>query len=273
MKENSNIKIIIYSVILILIFAFIFLTGHSNNVSDGIETTTKQETESYTETTTEIPLVSYNDIETGLYNGKTVKVKGVITNVDIISIISDINLNVWIKDENKVIDEGTWFIDDEKVGLDNFTYLSQNLKIGDNCIFTTSINSDSSISSTDIKNVEIIQKDTTLDDIKQIYVSSCANININEFIRNPENYRGKNLKIKGNVFQIVSESSTTVDFLLDTGGNNGILYISYDIPKGFNRVLEGDNITVCGCYYKIVDYKSVLGTRQSVPAINARFLI
>ena len=96
-----NYFLIVYSIILILIFAFIFLTVHSNNVSDGIETTTKQETESYTETTTEIPLVSYNDIETGLYNGKTVKVKGVITNVDIISIISDINLNVWIKDEKK----------------------------------------------------------------------------------------------------------------------------------------------------------------------------
>lgn len=273
MKKKLDIGLIF---IIIVIVLFIFLSYKAKKIEktkNTTETIIETTTESTTEITTEAPIVSYSDIKSGIYNDKFVKIEGIITDIENIKIISDINVNVWIKDGNRFIDDGVWFIDDEDIGIDNYTYLSQNLKIGDNCIFTTAINSDGSISSTRIKNVEITGNNTTIEEIKKIYISQCINITGIEIARNPEQYKDTDLSLKGEVFQLVDESNNNIEFLLDTGGDNGIVYVSYTIPGGENRILVGDYVTIYGRYNIMKSYRSVLGTKQNVPSVSAKFLI
>ena len=90
--------------------------------------------------------------------------------------------------------------------------------------------------------------------------------------RNPDNFKGVDIAFSGEVFQIVEENDNAVELLLDTGGENGIVYVEYTIPKGENRILKGDHITVYGTFYTMKSYTSVLMSTQNVPSITAKFI-
>ena len=267
---KDNLKFVICLSIFIIILALAF--WHENFDTGKPRKTEKYFSEEITETTTETPLVSYSDVKKGLYNYKRIRVEGVVTNIKIDKILSLIEANVWIKDGNEYINDGEYNIYESEVGTNKYNYLLQNLKIGDNCIFSTQ-GDENYISTIHISDVKITGNTTDLAEIKQTYINGCQNVNINDFIRNPENYKDTDLKISGSIYQVVDENAGNVELLLDTGAENGLLYIRYELPENSNRILEGDNVTVYGHYEFIKSYYSVLGTNKNVPELKAEFIL
>lgn len=233
---------------------------------------TNIETETTTEITT-IPVVIYSDILNGSYNNNYIQIEAVIDTVEKDSILSSINSSVWIKNGDTYVKKDL-FITSDKLGEDNFNYIYNNLKSGDTCMLTCEVYSDSSFGISDNSKIDIIGNTTSLENIKQIYINHCQTINPEDLARNPEQYMRKtNVKLSGKVFQIVDESGSSVQFLLDTGGNNGIVNVYYSRPENSPRILENDNVTICGTFTHMYDYTSVLGSSKNVPSITCDVIL
>lgn len=279
MRKVDIVKIL--AVLAMLVIAVFAVDKHLENLEEkrfgsSDESTTitmpNTTTEATTETTTEPPLVSYADIESGTYNNSVVKVEGVVSNVEKNDLISNIEFSVWFNNNGNLTNSGTWFLIKDDIGASLFNYLNDNLNEGDNCLFTVGIHKDGSFGGSSLKDAVIIDSATSLDEIKQTYIENCTYVSVSDLARNPAQYKGTDVVLNGEVFQIANETESRVEFLFDTGEDNGIVYISYNFPEGSGRLLEGDKLTIYGTFYIMRSYTSVLGTKQNVPSISALFI-
>lgn len=113
----------------------------------------------------------------------------------------------------------------------------------------------------------------------QQFISSCKQLDYKAVSRNPDQYKGDPVYIKGKVVQ-VSESSmlfsddTRLILRVNTKeGEYGIwedtVYITYTLKAGESRILEDDNVTIYGTCKGIETYTAVLGNSISIPSISA----
>lgn len=89
-----------------------------------------------------------------------------------------------------------------------------------------------------------------------------------DLARDPDSYSGQDIKITGKVLQVV-EGDTETNLRVATDGNyDNVVMVGFDpaILDG-KRVLEDDNVTVCGTYIGIYKYQSTLGATISVPGL------
>lgn len=227
--------------------------------------------ETTTETTTE-PLVVYSDIKKGSYNNKTVKIEGIVGDIKSDSV--SIKLDTWFNYNNMLKYNEFLLVTGNDDNLCN--YVKTNVKTGNSCIFTVQVYEDASNGTSfgSLTDIKVLDKELiTSDKIKQMYISGCANIPAVDLARSPEQYAYKtDIIFTGKVFQLVNEYDNSVQFLLDTGGENGIVNVYYDRPEGSLRILENDNITIYGTFTHMYDYTSVLGSGKSIPSIVCRFI-
>ena len=219
-----------------------------------------------------IPIVTYDDIKSGTYNDSDVKIEGIVCNIEVDSLTDYIDFDVWFQSNGKFVCPKHWMLDRERIDKTIYEQLSQNIQEGQHCIFTVNVYADSSFGSSSVKNIEFTEKNTPMSTIKETYTYNCTRVNGEDVARNPDNYKGLDISFSGEVFQIITEDDNNVEFLLDTGGDNGMVYVTYTIPKGSNRILKGDQLTVYGTFYIMKSYTSVLGTEQNVPSITAEFV-
>jgi hypothetical protein len=109
------------------------------------------------------------------------------------------------------------------------------------------------------------------------YKKQCASYKYKDIARNPNSYKGKPAKFKGQVFQIQEAWGYDVILLQVTKGEYGVwndsIYIEYT-PKSDNesRILQNDIITVYGELNGIKTYTTIWGSSASVPYLKAQYV-
>ena len=101
------------------------------------------------------------------------------------------------------------------------------------------------------------------------YKQSCQSISYDELLRNPDSYKGKDIKLRGKVLQSVD--GTLLIYV--TQGNYGIWDdITMVTWKGEPNVIEDDIITVWGTYTGTTTYTTALGADKTVPLLAAKYV-
>ena len=78
--------------------------------------------------------------------------------------------------------------------------------------------------------------------------------------------------MRGDVFQLISDDGSDIEFLLDTGEENGIVYIKYNREKDEPRILAHDTVKVYGEFGGLTRYNTIFGNEKIVPKLDADFL-
>lgn len=111
---------------------------------------------------------------------------------------------------------------------------------------------------------------------KEDYVKSCATYTFKEIARNPNSYKGKRAKIKGEVIQVQQDGNEVVlriNMTKQDGYYTDTIMAWYAYSdENEDRILEGDIVTIYGELYGTVTYTSVLGADITVPAIKTMYL-
>lgn len=112
---------------------------------------------------------------------------------------------------------------------------------------------------------------------KKDYIASCKTYKYKDIARNPDKYFGKRAKFKGEVVQVIEGYYDTTLRVDVTKGKYGIytdtMYVVYT-PKSSSesRILEDDIITIYGELSGIETYETIMGSRVSIPRIDAEYI-
>lgn len=92
-------------------------------------------------------------------------------------------------------------------------------------------------------------------------------ITYNQLARTPDDYKGKKVKFKGKVVQVLEGTNNTEIRLAVNSDYDRIIYCSYAKSLTSSRVLEDDIITVYGTSAGLLSYESTLGSTITIPSI------
>ena len=216
--------------------------------------------------TTNYPHVTYDEIKTGNYNDQYVILSVVIDNVEYIDVMDWVDCDVWFFSKQSYYSESAYFECDELQD-----YNPQLLESGDNVDICFYIYSDSSFGG-NIKGFSKNEESVDLDFIYNSFKDNCSPLDYESILRNPDDFWGCTFTFSGTVFQVIKQDDSYVDFLLFTGHNNEYIHIYYLYKDNDSRILENDELTIYGTFYKLYDYVSMLGTNHSIPEIAVEFI-
>ncbi len=118
---------------------------------------------------------------------------------------------------------------------------------------------------------------------KSELINSCKEYTYKEIARDPNNYKGKPAKFKGEVIQ-VQESGNKVVLRVDItakanefaeGGYlyEDTIYVEYTRKNDTeSRILEEDIVTMYGTLNGLKTYESIFGEEISIPLFNAEYI-
>ena len=113
---------------------------------------------------------------------------------------------------------------------------------------------------------------------EQEFKDDCEAYTFDQIARNPDNFKGTNVKLTGEVIQVVyssnyvtlrvniTEKGTYTTYYTDT------IYVTYYPSAGEDKILEDDIITLYGTSLGDYTYTSVLGAPVNLPWIHAKYL-
>jgi len=244
-KKKLNIKMIIgiVAAVLVLLIA-VAAIGGSGDDSDyddsGEEVTTEEETEESE------PVVESIDAE---YSGDTDK--GTVLDEDNTGITvtatyddgSSEEVYDWSVDESKTLRAG-------KKSTITINYEGQTCQLTVKC---TSVN-------------------------KKQFKRSCKKIAYSALARNPKKHDGKNIRIYGQIIQVVEDGSDTVNFRVGTKNSgygsyyDDVFLVEYTYGPNESRLLEDDMVTMWGTYGGTYTYESTGGGDITVPLLYAKYV-
>lgn len=118
---------------------------------------------------------------------------------------------------------------------------------------------------------------------KSDFINNCKEYTYKEIARDPNNYKGKPAKFKGEVIQ-VQESGNKVVLRVDItakanefaeGGYlyEDTIYVEYTRKNDTeSRILEEDIVTMYGTLNGLKTYESIFGEEISIPLFNAEYI-
>lgn len=110
------------------------------------------------------------------------------------------------------------------------------------------------------------------------FKSSCNTYTYEQIARNPEKFKGTNVKLTGEVIQVITGSySTNLRVNITKTGTystyyTDTIYVVYYPESGEDKILEDDIITIYGTSQGDCSYTSVLGATITLPNINAKYI-
>ncbi len=113
---------------------------------------------------------------------------------------------------------------------------------------------------------------------KTEYIASCETVAYDDIARYPDNYKGKNVKFKGKVIQVSegflsSKTTYRIEVTEDKYGYwDDPVWVEYKIPEGSANILEEDIVTFYGECTGTTSYTSVLGSKITIPAVEAKYI-
>lgn len=144
-------------------------------------------------------------------------------------------------------------------------------------VFDTSIGTDTETQSADTKAKTEPAKsyEEIWAELRGPYIESCEPIDYRTMARNPDKYKGGYYSATGEVIQVMEidggvfiRMNVTQD---DYGYWSDTIAATVEIPKGGDRILEDDIITIYGKCYGLYTYETVLGSEMSIPRIDAKY--
>lgn len=111
---------------------------------------------------------------------------------------------------------------------------------------------------------------------EQEFKNNCKVVEYEDLARNPDKIKGQDVKITGEVIQVMEDYTTTnlrvnitksdYDFYTDT------VYITYTPETGEDKILEDDIITIWGTAQGDCTYNTVFGGSVTLPLIEAKYI-
>lgn len=110
------------------------------------------------------------------------------------------------------------------------------------------------------------------------FKASCQTYTFEQMARNPENFKGTNVKVTGEVVQALYGTSS-VDLRINitkqgtyTTYYTDTIYVTYYPEEGEDKILEDDIVTVYGTSQGDYTYTSTLGASVTLPLIYGRYI-
>lgn len=110
------------------------------------------------------------------------------------------------------------------------------------------------------------------------FKASCQTYTFEQMARNPENFKGTNIKVTGEVVQALYGTSG-VDLRVNitkegkyTTYYTDTIYVVYYPKAGENKILEGDVITIYGTSQGDYTYISTLGASINLPLVYGKYV-
>ncbi len=216
--------------------------------------------------------VTYTDILSGEYNGQTVCLEGIVDNISIreptvgLDLGGSSSFGTWIPYGESYYYQWSNYISD--VWDDSPVSTALNLKNGDIVRGIITIFDDGSFSFSNAKALEIIGT-ANLNDIYSNYQNNCTDLEYENLLRNPENYKNSIYKVSGTIIQIIDEDN----YLLSTDSGNVYIYYAKNEENREYRLLENDNVTVCGRFDDLKTYDVAIGGQKTVPELSAYIIV
>ena len=112
---------------------------------------------------------------------------------------------------------------------------------------------------------------------KKNFKDSCKSYTYKEIARNPDKYKGKNIKFTGKVIQVMEGMFNSVTLRIDMtkdeyGYYDDTIYATYTYSEGENKILEDDIVTVYGICQGTTSYESIFGATVTLPQIDIKYL-
>ncbi len=125
------------------------------------------------------------------------------------------------------------------------------------------------------ENGDVVQGETVIS--QEDFKKSCVEVAYEELARNPENYKGQNLKFKGEVIQCDQSYGTSYYARVNvTVGEYGYyedtIYVDFEIPEGADRILEYDIVELYGVCQGSETYTSIFGEQITIPSLDALYV-
>ena len=106
------------------------------------------------------------------------------------------------------------------------------------------------------------------------YIESAVTLDYKQLERNPDEYEGQVVRVKCKVKQLVEGwFSSDPDYRVDESGTSNTWYVTYKLPEGSSRILEGDTVTFIGEFKGLTKVTMVLGNSMQVPKLEAKYCI
>lgn len=110
------------------------------------------------------------------------------------------------------------------------------------------------------------------------FKDSCKTYTFEQMARNPENFKGTNVKLTGEVIQALYDTNS-VDLRVNITKKGSYspyytdtIYVTYNTTAGEDKILENDIITIYGTSMGDYTYKSTIGAIINLPLISAKYI-
>ncbi|MBR6793378.1 MAG: hypothetical protein IKM48_03340 [Clostridia bacterium] len=131
-----------------------------------------------------------------------------------------------------------------------------------------------------VKNEELEKvPEKTPAQIKTEYISACESVTYKDIARYPDNYTGKNVKFRGKVIQVSEggflnpKNTYRIEVTEDEYGYwDDVVLVEYEVPEGAANILEDDIVTFYGECTGTTSYTSVLGSKITIPSVDAKYI-
>lgn len=113
---------------------------------------------------------------------------------------------------------------------------------------------------------------------KQAFIESCQAYTFEQIARNPQNFKGTNVKLTGEVVQVITDSySTNLRVNITKKGSystyyTDTIYVVYHPKNGEDKILKDDIITIYGISQGDSSYKTVMGSEVTLPNVEAKYI-
>ena len=111
------------------------------------------------------------------------------------------------------------------------------------------------------------------------FKESCKVYTFEQMARNPDKFKGTNVKITGEVVQALY-GTNSVDLRVNITKNGhystyytDTIYVIYNTKTGEDKILEDDIITIYGTSMGDYSYTSTIGAKVTLPLISAKYII
>ena len=103
------------------------------------------------------------------------------------------------------------------------------------------------------------------------YKASCVTISYNDAMRNPDSYKGQNVRVSGKVNQIIEGffDYYTI-YITDSEGNKW--EANYKYPEGSSHLIEGDYVSAYGECKGTTNSTTVLGKQVTFVELDLKYI-
>jgi hypothetical protein len=204
------------------------------------------------------PLLTYDDIATGNYSGKYFCIDVIVDQLR--ESYSGYEFSLWYPSEGS-------YVYDKWASLKKETYgdIFADLKNGTILRYASRVYENNTFTFSNLRDLTIVGE-INMEEVYAAVQANCIDFNYEEMMRNYEDYKGTHCQVSGSIFQVISESSISAEYLLSTDA--GYVYLDWYCPEDARSMnfLEGDSVTVYGEFNGRKTYNTLLG-KNTVPSI------